>query len=266
MNQHAGANWIEYTKFNFHNDFRQQRDQQDIAVAQFVSKVFYTMNPDANTPPYDWINGIVMSYKDIRKQRAKGKKKEKDGMKGLRMPIIVGVLLYCMFIIDNMAIPAPMLIMVLNKALQKYQTKIDKKEITLVKFDEYRFNDKKGIKNELIKIAPRCYGEVLSARVFVQAPAFRFFSFNREQRNKASKLADIIQDERLTKESTSIAVIAMASIYTVGISERIAMDSSLFNIPIQKLAAIYNSLVEMQNSKINKLFPTLRSHASVPKK
>jgi hypothetical protein len=212
--------------------------QEEAKVAQYVNNIYSLMYALGNGGrPTNWINAIVGTYKDIRRarvmefrkkrkitkktpnrvleesERQERKKEYASALKGLRMPIIVGCILRCLLIQDNVGIPARILLRYMNDALKMSAARqLDKTPITLEQFENYRFDEKKGIKKALKKVVPKCYQKEEPDKL-VQFTGFSLLGMNRVSVFKAVRLARNITNE--FSDMTASGDIAIAALFTV---------------------------------------------------
>lgn len=147
---------------------------QELAhVFTFTRLVYYEIYPEkSGETPYHWTNTIIDLYKNIRYEKAKRELniqkpksqltkeenmaiflKTRSVLKGLQFHEIVGGLIYCYLIANNIPIPQSVLIILMNKALLRMkETKVP---FTLESFEKYRKIPE--IKEILYKLRPECY-------------------------------------------------------------------------------------------------------------
>ena len=239
-------------------------------VVQYVTYVYYTMYPmKANVYPSHWVQGVVDTYQKIRKERAKIRKGDlKDGMKGLRLHIVVGVILYCVLVGSKIAIPTPLFIKHLNDALNMYRTKIDKTPIDIQKFEQYRTDNKpkgKGIKPFLKKHISECYKD-LEPEDLVEFTAFDLLKLPRKTvYNVTKKVAELSKSE--FKENEPPSYIAIAALYISGINNGKSINHNTFGITEYKLKQSVNTVIKAasKNAKLAKLIEPFEN-TSVNKK
>lgn len=121
--------------------------KKDMNVLQFVVHLHSVVYPLGNNNKH-WVKTVKNTYSKLRNT--------KGSMRGLRMPIIIGTIVYCMLIVDNTPMTIPLLVSYLNETLNRFYVK--EKQITIEKFEEYRDGKKKEFKKVLQKIQPKCFG------------------------------------------------------------------------------------------------------------
>ena len=212
---------------------------EDYKVVQFVTYVFYEMYPmkDGEVYPSAWKEGVVYGYQKIREARAKQRKSAtKDGMKGLRLHIIVGALLYCTLVQSKEALmPVPIFLQYLNNALKRYLTKNDRKEIDIKTFERYRTESKLkgiGIKPYISKVLPLCYRD-LEPEDMVQFTGFSKLKLKRPEVFRARRIAD--KSKGYFNDTEPPSYIAIASLYMVGIQNGLNVNGKFFGITDYKL-------------------------------
>ena len=211
---------------------------EDYKVVQYVTYVYYTMYPmkAGEVYPSNWKEGAVYGYKKIREARAKLRGSPiKDGMKGLRLQIVVGALLYCILIKEHIAIPTPIFLKYLNAALNKYVTKEDQKHIDLQTFERYRTESKPkgiGIKPFLKKQVPECYRD-LEPEDMIEFTGFSLLSLKRPDVYRAKRLA--IHGKKGFSDTEPPSYIAIACLYIVAIQNGLPVDHRDFGITEYKL-------------------------------
>lgn len=188
-----------------------------------IHDIIYPLKID--TYPKELIQGVQKTYEQIRIARYNSKKTtikdDKFGMKGLKSPVVVAVILYCTFIFDNIPIPAPMLINFVNKAIASTGVKKVKrktntmKKITMQSFETYRTNDKKGIYKYIKKLQPKCYGKNIHPSQFIPFVSKIYFNLTQSKINEAQELSNNVVKENLFKLSIPAGTIALVCILYV---------------------------------------------------
>lgn len=220
--------------------------EEDVKVGQFIKAIhdeFYPLRA-GETIPQNWINSVVNVYQQLRQIRAKDKKVSyKDGLKGLRMHLIVSTILYCVLIIDRIAIPSPLYLHFINVAINKSSTA---KSITLKQFENYRTDAKKGIRKYLSKVQPLCYNDELSPDLFIPFGCRVFFNFSEQDIRLCQRIAR--NSYELFDEQTTSSQIAIACILLVGINKGYSIKAKHFEgITEARLKKLYKVLYDNQN-------------------
>jgi len=141
--------------------------QELTRVSSFLSQIYSVMYPRRNhDESRGWVRGIVQSYKDFRTYREKpinqGGRGVKEGMRHISMPLVISNIIYCDFAMTPSIgpIPAPILIHLINKAIDSSHEKNPPKKITLKDFETYRTRrDPKGpgLMQFIRTRMPNCY-------------------------------------------------------------------------------------------------------------
>ena len=220
---------------------------EDKHISQFVTFVYYTMYPLKNNYPNHWKTQVLDFYKRIRQQRAIIRKSSsKNGMKGLRLQIVVGAILYCILIKQNIVIPIPFFVKILNNALKRYHTKIDKNPINLQTYERYRTNNKiKGIyiKPLISELLPKCYHDV-QPEDMIEFIGFSYLGLNRQLVYKAKRIAKY--SKTFFDDIVPHSYIAISALYiTVSLSNPTHMfDHNFFGISKFKLESGVNTIIK----------------------
>jgi hypothetical protein len=180
-NSYQYANENQNYALVYQNEFNQNGGlilrnlpSQELAhVFQFVRYVYLEIYPmKSGETPVNWITTILSIYKDIRYEKAKQElginkpryqltknenmqvfEKTKTTLKGLQSHEIVGSIIYCYLIANNIPIPQSVLVIIMNNALKRFREK--KTNFTLEKFEKYRrMNTTRLI---ISKLKPECY-------------------------------------------------------------------------------------------------------------
>ena len=211
---------------------------EDYKVVQYVTYVYYTMYPmkAGEVYPSNWKEGAVYGYQKIRESRAKLRGSEiKDGMKGLRLHVVVGVLLYCILIKEHIAIPTPIFLKYLNTALQRYVTKEDRKEIDIKTFERYRTESKPkgvGIKPFLRKTLPGCYVDI-EPEDLIEFTGFSLLSLKRPEVYRAKRIA--MRGKQGFPDTEPPSYIAISALYIVAMQNNLQVNHNDFGISEYKL-------------------------------
>tara|TARA_B110000977_G_scaffold201386_1_gene295739 strand:+ start:857 stop:1789 length:933 start_codon:yes stop_codon:yes gene_type:complete len=212
---------------------------EDYKVVQYVTYVYYTMYPfkEGDVYPAAWKDGVVGNYQEIRAERAKAHKtKLKHGMKGLRLQIVVGVLLYHMLIQQQENLmPVPLFVKYLNAAMKRYSTKADQRSIDLQLFERYRTESKIkgiGIKPYLKKAFPSSYIDIQPENM-IQFVAFSLFSLKRPEVFRARRIAEYSKLEFI--DTTPPSNIAIAALYIVALQNDIKVNHTDFGVTEARL-------------------------------
>lgn len=226
---------------------------EDYKVVQYVTYVYYTMYPTkaGDVYPSHWKEGVVQEYQKIRKARAKLRRSEiKDGMKGLRLHIVVGVLIYCTLIASKIAIPTPIFIKYLNTALKRYLKKGDTKEIDLQTFERYRTDNKPkgiGIKPFLKKAAPLCYAD-LEPEDLIEFTGFSLLGLKRPEVFRAKRIA--LNGKKGFSDTEPPSYIAIGALYIVAIQNNLPITHEEFGVTKYKLRQSVSAILkESENNK-----------------
>ena len=220
---------------------------EDYKVVQYVTYIYYTMYPTkrGDVYPSNWKDAIVYGYQKIREARAKIRKSSiKDGMKVLRLHIVVGTLLYCILIQDNIAIPVPIFLKYLNNALKEYLTKTVPKEINVQTFERYRTESKPkgiGIKPYLKKGLPGCFKDV-EPEEMIEFTGFSLLKLKRNDVYRAKRIAK--QAKRGFLDTEPPSYIAIASLYIVSIQNGHNVTHDNFGISEYKLNQSVHTLLK----------------------
>ena len=264
--------------------------QEEPKVAQYVQYIHAEMYPSANSRPTNWINAIVGTYKTIRRKRviefrkAKGlplrsppgqlsraehaavMKEKQSAMKGLRMHIIVGCILRCLLVQDNVGIPARILLRYMNNALKHSASKGEKTQISLEQFEKYRYDSRsKGIKDSLIRMTPRCYNKQ-DPMSLVSFTGNSLLGLTREEVLRARRMAKNI--EREFPDTTPAGDIAIGALFCILVSkgmERSALVETLA-MTQTKLTNLYKVFKESSSPAVNRDLQTNRSPSSLFRK
>lgn len=267
--------------------------QEEAAVAQYVQNIHRVMYPEANSRPTDWINAVVGTYKQIRKQRvvefrrAKGKplasprgqlapevrvevKKEyMAAMKGLRMHVIVGCILRCLLVQDNVGIPVRILLRYMNEALKFSLSKKEATPITLEQLERYRYDTKsKGIRQSLQKVVPRCY-EKMSPESLVSYTGYSLLRLGQADVQRAMRLARA--GVRVFDDLTPSGDIAIGALFSVMVSLGLHKSKSvdLLAMPKTRLTALYKGFKNSNDPVVHANLGTTASPSTLfrtPKK
>ena len=212
---------------------------EDYKVVQFVTYVYYTMYPmnEGDVYPAAWKDGVVYNYQKIRAERAKLRKSDtKNGMKGMRLQFIVGVLLYCTLIKQQENLmPVPVFVKYLNLALKRYNTKEDRKPIDLQTFERYRTESKPkgiGIKPYLKKVLPSCYNDIEPENM-IQFVGFAMLSLKRPEVFRARRIAEAAKQS--FSNITPPSNIAIAALYIVAMQNNVRVTHDDFGITLLRL-------------------------------
>lgn len=227
---------------------------EDYKVVQFVTYVYYTMYPtkDGDVYPSHWKEGVVYGYQQIRKERAKIRGSEmKDGMKGMRLQIVVACLLYCTLIQEQESLmPVPIFLKYINSALKRYVTKNDQKPIDMKTFERYRTESKPkgvGIKPYLKKRLPRCYHDI-EPEDMIQFTGFSLLSLRRPEVFRARRIAQY--GKKGFSDTEPPSYIALGALYIVAIQNGVAISHNDFGITEYKLKQSVNTILkESENQK-----------------
>jgi hypothetical protein len=245
-----------YGKDTWTNHHSLVTSQEDYKVGKFVKDVYFTMFPEkeGETYPSNWIIPVTDIYRQIRKSRAlKLKSKLKDGMKGLKMHYIVGCILRCQLIHENVNIPLPILIQYMNRALSKSQEKKQKPKMTIELFETYRLDSKKGIKTYLKNVLPKCYND-LPPENLIEFTGYAILGLNRDDVFRAKRIARHSWNDGNGDftDSTSPSVIAIAALFTLCIIKNKRIDYKMFGLSKLKLANAYKAIITSENPKVIK--------------
>lgn len=220
---------------------------EDYKVVQYVTYVYYTMYPmkEGEVYPEAWKEGVVYGYQKIREQRAKLRGSEiKDGMKGMRLQLVVGVLLYCTLIQQKENLmPVQLFVKYLNTALKRYVTKEDAKPIDLQTFERYRTESKPkgvGIKPFLKKHLKSCY-EDIEPENMIQFVGFSLLSLKRPEVFRARRIAE--RGKRSFSDTTPPSNIAIASLYIVALQNGVNVTHEDFGITKDRLKQSVKTLL-----------------------
>ena len=252
--------------------------QEEAKVAQYVQNIHKEMYPLANDRPTNWINAVVGTYKSIRRRRvlefrkSKGstyktppgkgmlskenhearQKEYKAAMKGLRMHIVVGCILRCLLVQDNVGIPVRILLRCMNNALKYFQTKREQTPITLEDFEKYRYDTRsKGIRESLSKEVPRCY-EKMEPESLVSFTGYSILRLQRPDVMRAMRLARNIKPE--FPDTTPAGDIAIGALFTVLVSLNRHRDSivSFLAMTQPKLTSLYATFKKSSNQSVQR--------------
>lgn len=175
--------YYEEPNFQFQNEynnngqliFRNLPQQELSHVFTFVRMVYYEIYPmKVGENPRHWTNTIIDIYKQVRYEKAKRELKinkpksqltQEENMKiflktsttlkGLQSHEIVGNILYCYLISENIPIPQSVLIIIMNRVLSKMKN--SKVPFTLESFEKYKqMNELKTI---ITRLKPICYNK-----------------------------------------------------------------------------------------------------------
>jgi hypothetical protein len=225
---------------------------EDYKVVQYVTYVFYTMYPmkEGDVYPEAWKDGVVYTYQKIREQRSKLRKSGiKDGMKGMRLQVVVGVLLYCTLIQQQENLmPVPIFVKFLNTALKRYLTKEDKKPIDVQTFERYRTESKPlgvGIKPYLKKALPLCYGDI-EPEDMIQFTGYTLLSLKRPEVFRARKIASLAKGG--FSDTTPPSNIAIAALYIVGMQNNSKITEDDFGITKARLRQSVKQVLKTSES------------------
>jgi hypothetical protein len=237
---------------------------EDYTVVQYVTYIFYTMYPmkEGDVYPEAWKDGVVYGYQKIREQRAKLRGSElKDGMKGMRLQLIVGVLLYCTLINQKENLmPVQIFVKYLNTALKRYLTKEDAKPIDLQTFERYRTESKPkgvGIKPYLKKQLKACYND-LEPEDMIQFTGFSLLSLKRPEVFRAQRIAKY--GKKMFNDTTPPSNIAIASLYIVALQNGVNVTHDDFGITKDRLKQSVKTLLNGRETNA-KLHANLRDFA-----
>lgn len=232
-------------------------------VILLVKKVYHEIYPmKLNTYPKGTIDATLSVYNKIRELRAKdlakkgSKGNNKNGMKGLKMPAVVAVILQCIFLNDNNPIPSPLIIYYVNKALSRGATSLKTyKLITMKNFEDYRLDAKKGLRSYIQRVSPRCYNNIIGPENYIHLSARLLYSLEEPMIKQAQKLAREVEQKRLFKETVPSGTIALACLLVTCVKNDIKVIKSKFgipHIPETTLVKMYNTIVSEFKYDLNK--------------
>jgi len=113
-----------------------------------------------------WVQGIIEAYKAFRAFREKpinqGGRGVKEGMKHISMPLVIANIIYCDFALTPAIgpVPAPILIHLINKAIDRSHEQNPPKKIVLKEFENYRISrgpKGPGLMGFIRSRQPNCY-------------------------------------------------------------------------------------------------------------
>jgi len=228
--------------------------QEDYKVGKFVKDIYFAMFPHnaGETYPASWILPAMETYKKIRELRAKKlKSKPKDAMKGLKMHLVVGCILRCQLISDNVHIPLPILITFMNLALQQSRNKRDRSVIKIEAFETYRTDSKKGIKTFLKTLVPKCYND-LNPDELIDFTAYGILRFSKQDVLKAKRIARNVWNDGNGDfaDTTSPSIIAIGALFTVSVIIKKDINYKLFGLSKIKLSEAYKTIINSENTKV----------------
>ena len=227
---------------------------EDYKVVQFVTYVYYTMYPmkEGDVYPAAWKDGVVYGYQQIRKERAKIRGSNvKEGMKGMRLHVVVACLLYCTLIHSQEALmPVPVFLKYLNTALKRYVTQNDRKPIDIKTFERYRTESKPkgiGIKPYLKKHWSRCYRDI-EPEEMIEFTGFSLLSLRRPEVFRARRIAE--NAKRGFSDTEPPSNIAIGALYIVAMQNSLDVTHDDFGITEYKLKQSVSKILEAgENSK-----------------
>lgn len=249
-------------QYQFNENAPPEIVQEDKIVISYIVNLYHTIYPmKVDTFPSNWVSGILGTYQSIRIERSnKLKGKEKEAMKGLQMHVIVGVILYCILIQDGRPMPITMIIYYMNKVKENSQMHSKRAKVTLGRFEEYRLDDKKGIK-KYIKGRTRCYEDVSPERFipFISRDIFRLTEI--EIRRAQSLARRVYYNTNIFSENTQTSTIAFACMV---INSNKQLNTEIFGIPMTRLESAVNKIREfLQKEQTNAI---LKIQKAVKKK
>lgn len=261
--------------------------QEEAKVAQYVQNIHREMYPLGDARPTNWINAIVGTYKRVRHKRvlefrkarggaqrtppgqltaarrAERKKEYQSAMKGLRMHIVVGCILRCLLVQDNVGLPVRILLRYMNNAMHHSSAKGDKTPITLEQFERYRYDTKtKGIKDALMHEVPRCYNRQEPSSL-VSFTGFSILRLSRPDVQRAIRLSRNITRE--FPDTTPAGDIAIGALFSVMVSLGQEDHPSVQHLALSKtrLKSLYKVFKESNAPAVARDLQTSRSPSSL---
>ncbi len=231
-------------------------EQEQQHIAKYVKDVYFTMYPEkeGDVYPSSWINTVIGYYSRIRVFRAKMlKSNPKDAMKGLNKFIVIGCIIRCHLVKENIPLPVPMLLNYLNQALKRSQRKQNAKPFTLEMLDRYRINAKKGIRGALSEYLPECYGDILPENL-VDFAAFSLFKFTRQEVIQIRRLARF-SGQDVFSDSTSPSAIAIGAIFTMCAATGKSTQAAQFGVTPGVLSNMYKAITESTSPRVQGALP-----------
>ena len=234
---------LNFTGFTNHHSI--QESTEYYKVGKITKDIYFTMYPEkeGDVYPSNWIIPVIGHYKKIRELRAKRlKTKNKDAMKGMRLHIVVGVIIRCLLIQENIGIPVPVLLRFINMSLKRSQEKKEREPIKIETFETFRTDARKGLKDSIKQVIPQCYEDV-QPEDLVNFTAYSLLRFKRDEVMKARRLARTAWNngKGAFPDSTSPSVIAIGAIYTVMVmkNDHTNYDYRIFGITKASLLNAY---------------------------
>tara|TARA_B100001094_G_scaffold332518_1_gene404975 strand:+ start:1322 stop:2392 length:1071 start_codon:yes stop_codon:yes gene_type:complete len=198
-----------------------------------------------------WRDPIVEMYTMIKKYKAKQflnikksdsklTKEEKlligkqsiTVFKGNQSHIILSVIIYCFLISSKLYLPAPVLILLLNKSMKRNKQKMKQQPITMESFLKYKNTD--YIKSQLKKKVESCYAiDDIEPFHFIRFPSNVLLGLDIDLIKQAEKLCRKITNlkEGISfNEDDSNEIKALACIAAVCHHNDIKVDNKTFNV------------------------------------
>jgi len=250
-----------------------EKKQELTRLNSFLSQIYTVFYPRRNhDQARGWIQGIVESYKAFRSYREKpinqGGRGVKEGMRHISMPLVIANIIYCDFAMTPATgpIPAPILIHLINRAIERSHEKNPPKQITLKDFEKYRTTrgpKGPGIMNFIRKRVPNCYKEFsifdqigFSARVLL--------NFEEDIVKQCKKLANAVEQARIFNYETPRHRIVIACLL---IFEKKKIDiKATFGETKTSIEKVIGIIKNSENAKIKAALPKTSPKTSASKK
>ena len=238
--------------------------QEEQKVSQFVTYVDeQVMDLGNGNRPTQMINIVVATYKSLREEKMKAMEKgkqnntkrlKKTAFKGMNLQMIVACIIRCYYFSINRYIPNRILVGFFQNALRRSLVKKNpllsySSEQFLKVYEDYLFNPRKYIMNELKKVAPNCYRSSFPT-VFqmAQYTSNHFFKFSQKEKLNLRKIT-LLADKTFGQER-SVGDKAIASIFVLLVHSKESIEKyRLLNMTQDKLTKMYESIINQEEIK-----------------